>query len=678
MVGDWAPTPQVPLAFGQVIACGFSGDIVTGPVDLPVYGPTARVTLRFSIPSQQQQISVAVCARAVGSPAGPLVFTLQVDNNGSPGETLASGTLDPAQVPSAAPGWTPFLPLAPGRDFLAAGYYWLIVTSPDSDASGYYLGCINFQQSWIDNSAVGGYQPPAGMGGNNTGTSVIWVQDPAGNDLTIMPFGQAILPPPSMNFTAERNYQINGVVPWLSDMHFVFKSNPASWTLTDVTSGAVLGVAPASQYYNSHGMGGILPFQFLAPVTIVAGHDYKIGVNDPLDVYSTLLRGSTCNPTKVAPEGVSPYWYGEIILADFSAYRVLDYPGPQTVDGFDPIGSSRRGNTLLGVRFVPNFDEGLAEVKLKMKSFSKTGNYAGGTPVLVSVYEGNDNAPGLIGAAPMGASLSSITVDSSLIPTNGWFEVSGLDVALSAGEPYWIVWSAPTSAPGVAFNWQRDVSPFRFLALVSTDAGVTWGYFADGPSEISWGATLSQETIANPFDDGLQATIDSSLNMVAQPFILSGAATVTSVFVYLVYTSRTNDFFVNAAIYPDNGSGSGPDLSSTPLGSGSFNTALKYFNSSVILSLENPAPLLANTKYWIVYSTTNGTAYVAIDYYWMRPIDPPVPSGYEALTSQDGGQTWNPAHPTEVATTIFMVGVQPGGSGVDLIPTSVSVTARPH
>ncbi len=665
----WNPTKQVPLAFGPVISS--SGDILAGPADAPLWS-TGAMKFRFSIPSQQPSIKVAVVAKTTSTlPSAPLKFTLYSDVNGSPGSTvLASGSLTPSHVPTTI-GWTPFVSLTPASGNLAAGYYWLFVASPASTSSAHYLGYMNFAQSWTDFYAFAGYQPAPGYGANS-GFSMTWVQDSAGNDLTILPYGQSITPPSSQTFVADSTYWINNLCPWLSDQHFIFKPNPASLTLTDVTTGQVLGTAPASQYYNGHGNQGVIPFQLLAPVLLTAGHTYQITVNDPLVVYRTLLRGSTCNPVKAAPAGKSPYWWGEIALADFTAYRVLDYPGlpgRQTPDGFDPIGMGKNGNGRIAVRFVPNSNETLTSVKLKLKNFNASGNYAAGTPVVVSVYAGNDNASGLIGATPTGSSLGSVTVDSGTLPTNGWWQVSGLNVNLTKGQPCWIVWSCPTAGTGVAFYWQRDVSPYRFLCEFSHDGGTTWGYFAEGPSEFSWAATLTKETIGNPFDDTDKITIDSSY-LLAQPFILSKDATMTCV--YAFFGGPTNSFgstnfqphLMNASIYPDNGSGTGPNMTGAPLGKGSFNTLLRYVRSSVILPLDTPAALKANTKYWIVYSTTNGTGWIGIDYYWMRPTDPHVPVGYDALLSSNGGATWHTSVPAGdvAATTLFMVGMEVAGT----------------
>jgi len=614
--------------------------------------------MTFSIPAAESSIQVALCMVQVGSPTAPITVNLY----DSTGTLRASGSISPSQVPEGSAGWTQFVPLELAQP-LPQGYYTLVVSSPLSSSTNYYLIYINFYDSFNDTNATAGYIPPPGYYGNR-GSPVVWVKDADDNDLTIFPFGRTgdISYVGNGTFVASSSYQVNCLVPWLSDMEYLLPPYSAQFVLTDTTANVVVGSAPASQAYNSHGLMGLIPLQLPSPVNMVAGHTYSISIQESGNAASTsaypiLIRGSTVNPAKAGPSGSASYWLGELALSDFSEYRVLDYAGTTTTgqNGHGGIG----GVDEVGVRIVPRFNEIITQIMLKMSNAqgapTTSGYYPSGTPVTVSLYASNESAPSPAFASPAGSPLASATFDSGAIPLVGFLDAK-VNFRVTANTPYWIVWSSP-AASNSSYDCQRCVSPFRNLALASQDNGKSWSFFGQGPTDLAFAAIASQETLGSPYDNTIGSSIGAS-DLVAQPFILSQSAAVNAIYV------SASGGTLTATVYPDNGSGTGPDTSSH-LGTGSFNTAFQYFYSGIIIPLTASATVQANTKYWIVFSSQNSSS-VSLATYWSRPADPAVPAGFEALTSSNGGASWSAAGP-EVTTAIFMVGVQPAGT---LVPTA--------
>ena len=662
----WIPNSVVPLAFGPPVSCGIPGDEETGQVYMPLYG-SGQLKMLFQLPEQQDAIQVAICAWQYGSPTHPLILSLYSKDIST---GLATTQIQPSGVAPAGsvPNWTSFATLRPASA-LKNGYYYLIASSPDSTStSGYYVYFNIGGKNWIDFSATALFQSPAANSGNS-GFSTIWIKDSTGNDLIIYPFGivgDVSSVGVNTKFVPVSDYAINVLAPWQSDDHFIFGNYAAGYELDDITAGQSLGVAPFSQQHNSHGIQGLVPYQLPNKVNLVAGHTYQIsilqsGVVAMNDILGTLIRGSQVNPAQATGVGFPMYWWGEIANTDFSHYRILDYAGSH-YSGGDGFGSTRNGPNGLtknALRFVPNYDETLTSVSLKMKAAVGTTTvmsepasyYHSGVAVTLSIYSSDELTPW---PSPTGPALASATVDSGTIPLDGWFTVRGLDYQLQANKAYFLMWSAPNATE--EYDFQRDVSPYRFVVRISYDGGKSWTNASQGPTEMTWKAVCSKETIGNPFDDGTNLPVTSTSALVAQPFILSKQITINSIF------SMVTGGVVKLMIYPDNGSGTGPDISAAPLTSGSFNTLYNYFYSGCIIPLA-PTKLQAGTKYWIVYSSFS-TSNVTIAYYWTRPTDPNVQQGYEVRVSNDGGSSWSqPVLPSgvgvEPSTALFLIGALP-------------------
>jgi hypothetical protein len=349
-----------------------------------------------------------------------------------------------------------------------------------------------------------------------------------------------------------------------------------------------------------------------------------------------------------------------MVNSDFSQYRMLDYVNNHISDGMG-------GAHLAAVRIDPIPEAAtINTVNLKMYDAKGTlGNYPSGTPFTVSIHASIESGNTSIPAAP---ALTSVIVDSGTIPRNGWFTVPGFSFVMSVGVPYHMVWSSPAATTG-RYVFQRNVTCFRALHQMSFNGGSTWQYESQGPTDLAWYATLSDGSyVGSPYDHWDFFPL-SPTQLVAQPFVLYQASSVNSVF------AACNGGIVSVSIYPDNGSGTGPNMTGAPLGTGTINT---IFGESIISFRSSSTPLLLpNVKYWAVFSNSNEGAMIGASY-WTRPTDPLVNQGYEALISSNGGIAWTQADPGgEVATAIFMVGTQPSGT-ITQTPTTVTVSARPH
>ena len=467
-------------------------------VNLPLQ-TAGYASMTFAIPSEESSIQIALCMVQVGSPTAPVAVNLY---DGS-GTLRASGNILPSQVPTGSASWTQFVPLTPLQP-LMPGYYTIVVNSLLSNVGHYYLIYINFYGSFNDANATALYIPPSGSNGNK-GSPVVWVKDAGGNDLTIFPLGLTggISSVGNGTFVAASNYQINCLVLWLSDMEYILPPYSAEFILTDTTSGSIVGTAPASQYYNSHGLQGLLPLQFPSPVQIIQGHSYSVSISESgnagaTSAYSILVRGVKVNPAKAGPSGSASYWLGELALSDFSQYRILDYATTTSTvqNGHGGIG----GVDEVAVRIVPNFNETITQIRLKMSNAQGApitpGSYPSGTPITISLYASNESAPSPVYANPSGSPLASATVDSGTIPSVGFFNAT-VNFPVNANTPYWIVWSSP-SAANSTYNCQRCVSPFRNLALASQNKGSSWSFFGQGPTDLAFAAIASQETLGSP------------------------------------------------------------------------------------------------------------------------------------------------------------------------------------
>lgn len=640
---------QVPYVFGPPVSCGAPDDEWTGPINTPLYNG-ARSTHKFRIPSVQNSIKVAVVLLAWGTPTTSVTISLYDSTYTT---LLASATLLASQITASTPSWTPFVTLTPSSAIQANTYYGIKVTSSNTDTVNYYQTFIQVSgTNWEDSGASAGYVPPSPnpYGWGASGFSILWVKDTNNNDLTIYPYGHSndinvLQGGLAMTFTAQSTYQVNALNLFLSDKYYELAPWSASFVLTDITTSTILGEAKVSAQQV------IEPFP--NPVNIISGHNYSITIKETgqaamNSAFEGLIRATVLDPVKMAPAGSTSggYWWGTLGLYDDTKYRVFDYAEYtiSTQNGHGGIGGLDR----VAIRMVPNYNETITTTKLFMNDGQNTaGNYPSGNTLTVGLYLSNEATAGLHYAAPTGNPLYTATTDSGNVPINGQFSLT-TSFPVTAGTPYWIVYSLPTAATSL-MCCARMSDSWRYLCQGSSDGGTTWGDLGQGPTDLGFTAITSLETIGSTWDGGIQTSVTPP-NLVTQPFILSESATMNSIYV------KGNPSGNSAVtIYPDNGSGTGPNMSS-PLGGGTWNNFWNPY-SSPLIPITPGIPIIANIKYWAVFSSPDSFT-VFIAKYWARPTDVNIPSGYECKVSTNSGTTWSVAY-SEVATTLFAIGLEP-------------------
>ena len=622
MIPVWTFTPQ---------------DSSNGELFIPASG-TYEFNQSFTMLSAATSISVILYASVVGNP-GPLVLNLK----DSGGNALGSGSIDAESI--AAEGWTAPIPIAPTDPLVAGDIYTVSLSALGSDSSNYYSVWINDgTPNWWDVNAVASYSIVQYSIGN-TGSSIMRVLDQTGAEVVTLPFTSWNTGPgKTLLLTADSAFSFKTVSPWLSDMHQTVPGYQGSFTVTDLTTGEVRGTATASQFANSHGQQGLLPFTLDNVVTTIPGHQYQITLTEPGYAYGVLFRGNNVSPSALGFQGQPlSLWY-QLVDTQLVVGHV-DYAGPFGAGGEDAVNSLQEA----AVRFSPAQDATLTEIQWETWNNSPSSQfYPTGQPFTVSVYSDNPqygvNALGIAPEAP----LASITIDSGELPQQGYFDVKGFSLPVAAGTNYWVVLSTTSSTLSVPL--MRMVSPFRFYCLKRS--GGMWNYCAEGPTDWAWKVFTTAETLGNPVIQGLGLPVSTS-NYVAQPFIAPSTGTINCVWLNGVSDTTA------VSIYPDNGSGA-PDMN-LPIAEGTYGSPYVFFYSAEYIAVTGPNPTLyEGTKYWVVVSSTEGdAAAVPMTYYWLRyaaeGIDQGTPSGFDTLVSNDSGASWNAAYPGP-CEIIFQIG----------------------
>ena len=658
----WVPTSAVPLMFGPEVSCG--NDEITGPIYQPMYGPgqNNRLLFTLNLEAPQSSMQIAIPASQIGSPTTPITLTLQ-DNLGT---LLATASLSPSQVPTAE-GWTAFAIFTPAGP-ISSGQYLLTATAPNATSTDCYQVYFNIAGSeWVTPADRAGYTGPPGYG--NSGYSTIWVKDSNGNNLLVYPIGYTYDTGFATQFTALSAFPFNAILLWISDQDFVIPPTSATFSLIDTTTGQTLGTSTASIYKMSHGIQGleIFPFDNSVVTNTIAGHSYSLSVSDPSSIYQPYPRGSSITPPVA---GASVYNLGGLALIDPTPYRILDYGGvtitTQTSGGV--LHGGVGGTDGVCVRIVPKFTDTITSVMFKTSTAlgggTTKGYYPSGYPVTLSQYNSKENLGPPLYATPGTLLATAPPIDSGVIPLNSWIVIDNVNFPVTAGVPCWLQLNAPT-ASGSLISLERCVNSWRNLALTVTSG--KYDFFGQGPTDLDFAAFTSHEVIGSPHDISVALQL-SSTQLAAQPFILSNPITISSLFVMMSGATQT------WALYPDGGSG--PNVFTTALAGGTGNGKYAYTYSGLPpIAASVPASLSANVKYWIVLSG-NATANCAL--YWMRPVDPPVPQGYDCLISNDGGLSWNlptnfQGNTVAAASLLFIVGALPSGTPPPLTPVTISL-----
>jgi hypothetical protein len=578
----------------------------------PVKGDSStgqRVAMRISLPQTQGPITASWYGSAVGSP-GNLSVSLARDVGGTYSLASALETVVlPAANVSAIVGWQPQIQFLGN---LTAGSYWVIFSSPSSAGPNYF-------NVFLRNYKIGNEVAYALTGsGKELGYSVLWVRDALGNDIVIYPFEDSYIPPPQQAFVATSAFQFNQVFLFLSDRHF----DPTNGTLavTDVTAGRVVAQGVLSQAV-THGLQNWTPIQLNQTVSAVSGHNYTLSVTEPAGGYSwgVVLRGLTVSPAKAGFEGQRTFWLFRLGLISWSQSH-FDYD-VITSNGADSV----RAGYEDAIRLTPTSKETLQSVQILMYNAQGGGNYSSGS-LTVGIWSSAPN-----GNAPL-QPITSVTIPGGEVPMNGWLSINALNMTTTGGVDRWIVISTNSST---TFSLARLTSPYGSFVQISKDGGKSWQLPAEGPSEYSHRAVLSNEVLG-PAVSGIPQVQLSEESKFAQPIQVTAATQVKGIYLG-IFTRQTSDApnnYLRVSINPDDGSGKPSQQS---LASGVYYGDNITFLSPDLVQFSSTARLSPGERYWLVVQPVGGTYNVYPVVYWNTPSgDSPAYS----MISGNNGFTW--------------------------------------
>jgi hypothetical protein len=589
-----------------------------------IYGgsPTTdhQVEMRFFIPANESELQIEWYGAATGNP-GLLVGTIYPDDDGviSTGASLASSSESASAVSSSSSspsmGWQP--PLIFHHDF-TKGYYWIVFSSPSSDASNFY---DVYMRDYDIGNATSVYVLPSGQG-SLFGSSILWVKDASGTDISVYPYQDELIPSATQTFTANSSFSFNTVFLFLSDRDY----NPTNGTITvsDLTEGGTVLANGTLSQEMIHGTQNWTPISLDQNVTTVPGHQYSMSVTEPNDGYSwsVVLRGVTSDPPSAGFQNQTSYWLFQLGYVRWGP-SATNY-GVITSNGKDSVTDGE----LDGLRFVPASNETVSSVEVLMKNLETTATEYTQGNLTVGIWTSAPN-----GTQPL-SPLRSITVPGTSVPTNSWLNVTGFALPVTAGHYYWMVFS---STSDTVFSLARLTSSYDSLVLASTDGGTSWGVPAEGPTDLSYGIFfLSGHAIGNFVQNLPQVELNQETDL-AQPFTTTTQMQVKGV--YLGVLSKQSSFGptsgVVVSIHPDNGSGGPSDLS---LATGVLSGNEMTYYSNEYVAFSSVARLQAGHTYWIEVQARDGIYYVYPVEYQRPPAG--VASGESALISTDSGFGW--------------------------------------
>jgi hypothetical protein len=575
-----------------------------------LYGTEYSVLMNFYIPVTVRGLEIQWYGQKVGNPGDLFV---EIYSNGV---LVANGSETSTSI-SNSTEWQN--PIRFTGTFVEGNYQVAFSGSSENPANYYEI----FMRDYGVLNARALYVLPPGQGSMG-GSTILWVKDLNGSTISLYPYQQALVNPPStQTFIATNTFSFNTVFLFVSDREF----DPVNGTLEvmDLSDNQTIAQAVLSQSL-THGLQDWVPFILNQSVTAVKGHKYMLEVTEPYSGYSwrVILRGLTVDPAQAGFQNQSQYLLFRLASMNIASSH-LDFLG-ETSNG----GSAVTAGRLDAVRFSPSWDETIQSVSIQMKNLNPTGDYySPNSSMTVGIWSSDPN-----GSAPQAPILQNITVDGSSIPQNGMLSVSGFNQQLQKGKFYWIVFSTDSYE---TFPFGRLTSPYRYLVQVSTNGGQTWSNAADGPTEFSFKVSLSNETLGNLINGYTSVTLNET-SVFAQPFSVFEATQAIGAYFpfFLTRQLQANNHLI-VSINLDNGEGA-PSLET--LASGVYyGSNVTYAGSPDFIQFSSVARLQPGQKYWLVIRAEGGIYFVAPAVYSMRPSD--VPSGFTDLVSNDNGMSWN-------------------------------------
>ncbi len=273
----------------------------SSPTD--VFGASSSasyVEMRFHIPNNATELQIGWYGNTVGTP-GPLIAIVFADSNGSPNQVRQLGNVssNPSGFTSS-PGWQKSLDI---EGSFAAGFYWVTFSSPTSTSGSHYSIYIN---DYVLNNATALVRQAYVGAGSLTGSSILWIKDQTGSDLTIYPYEQAVVSPaPTQAFTATQSFSFDTVFLFLSDRDYNLTNGEVIvQDMTELNTTVATGILSQALV---HGLQGEVPVSLSGTVSAIAGHTYLISITEPNNGYSwrVVLRGLYTNPSAAGFQGQS-------------------------------------------------------------------------------------------------------------------------------------------------------------------------------------------------------------------------------------------------------------------------------------------------------------------------------------------------------------------------------------
>jgi hypothetical protein len=544
----------------------------------------------------------------VGNP-GNLNMTIFADKNGGldSSRKLASSVASASSFTNST-GWQNGVQ---AKGTFSAGWYWVKFSSPSSDKNNLYT--FYLKDYLINNATAYAAQSEIGPG-LQQGSTILWLENQAGKSLEIYPYQEAGVGAPEQTITATHAFTFNTVFLFLSDR--AYNQANATLTVTDTSDG---GIVVATGLLSQALVGGLenwVPIALNTSVTTVPGHEYLLTMSDPSVTWTTVMRYVTTSPAQAGFQNQSQTLLFQ--LADVDWIQGLRDWGGMTSTGNDAV----TNGYMDAVRFSPSANETLKSVQILMTSSQGTNqNYSSGA-ISVSIWGSKPD-----GSAPEG-SLQQLTVPGTRVPQNGLLKVTGFNTTVTAGDDYWIVFSANSTQH---FTFGRLTSPFEFLVLSSANGGASWYNPSEGPTEYAFTVTLSKETLGT-FVAGSVGTSLTSNGIFAQPFIATSDTSIEGVYIGPLIPGP----HLLISISPTGADGK-PTVS--PIGSGVYdagNITLDYGPQFVQFS--SVANLQKGQEYWIeIHPIGGGYQISSLNYLNGAPA---VPANSSAVVSNNNGLTW--------------------------------------
>lgn len=258
------------------------------------------------------------------------------------------------------------------------------------------------------------------------------------------------------------------------------------------------------------------------------------------------------------------------------------------------------GTTENAIRFLANSNELLISFQVEAITSDGSNNLLVFT-LRSDSEEGGSHPVGLSTVPPLAtASVTAAQVSANLTANTG-SETTGQSTfikvsftsepLLTAGHYYWIVIASPSGNKIVTFA--RLVNPYMALVYNSENDFQTWGPPADGPTDLSFVVTTTDQTINNAVSGTPK---NNAFSIIAQALDPTKSTLVNGVWT----EANPGGFEMTVSVQTD----SGDSPSGTILAQGNISASHTFAGlqgASIFVKFSTTPVLSAGTKYWLVY-----------------------------------------------------------------------------